>query len=93
MSGVTLANLRERKNITQRELAKMVNVTASAIAMYETGERTPSLAKAKEIARFFKVPVEAIIFGNVVREMRAKDQSLAPDEQAATVESDPKPAA
>lgn len=83
MSGVTLADLREQRNLTQRELAKKINVASSAIAMYETGERTPSLNKAKEIAQFFKVPVEAIIFGNLAREMRAKNNNSSSDPNSA----------
>ncbi|MBU2701744.1 putative transcriptional regulator [Sporomusaceae bacterium BoRhaA] len=62
MNGVTLADLRTNKKLTQRELAQIINVAPSSIAMYESGERTPSLGRAKEIAKYFKVSVESIIF-------------------------------
>lgn len=77
MNGVTLASLRASKNMTQRELAKAINVAPSAIAMYETGDRTPTLDKAKEIAQFFSVPVESIFFGQLARGMRATNQQCA----------------
>ena len=83
MSGVTLASLRGLEGLTQRQLAEELNVSPSAIAMYETGERTPSLHLAKRIAQYFKVPVEAIIFGHGAHDEQA---SQATDEQAATSE-------
>lgn len=58
----TLSELRKGKNITQKELAKALKVSVSTIAMYEIGERTPSLKKAKKIADFFGVPIESIDF-------------------------------
>lgn len=60
-----------RGDMPQRELAKQLDITASAISMYETGERTPSLEKAKKIAAFFGVPVESIKFGKDARMARA----------------------
>lgn len=59
-----------RGDMTQRELAKKLDLTPSAIAMYETGERTPPLEKAKKIAAFFGVPVESIKFGIYARMAR-----------------------
>ena len=93
MSGVTLASLRNGKNLTQRELAEKLDVSLSAIAMYETGARIPSLKQAKKIASFFGKPVEAIIFGHSAHEMQAKQIGVAIDEQSATIEPEPKPAA
>lgn len=58
-----LAELRHERNLTQRQLAEIIGVKPSTIAMYETGERTPSLESAKKLAEFFKVPVEEIQFG------------------------------
>ena len=58
----TLSELRKEKNMTQKELAKALNLSVSAIAMYEIGKRTPCLKKALEIAGFFGVPIESIDF-------------------------------
>ena len=57
-----LSELRKEKNMTQKELAKALNLSVSAIAMYEIGKRTPCLKKALEIADFFGVPIESIDF-------------------------------
>lgn len=68
MEQKSLSELRElRDKMSQRDLAKQIGLTASAIAMYETGERTPPLEKAKRIAAFFGVPVESIKFGKDAR--------------------------
>lgn len=72
MYAITLAELRNQKNLTQRELARHLNLSISAIAMYETGARAPSLKQAKKIALFFEKPIEAIIFGQSAHEMRAE---------------------
>lgn len=58
----TLAELRKNKNLTQGQLAKALNISVSAVAMYETGARTPSLKKAKQISEYFKVPIQEINF-------------------------------
>lgn len=62
----TLSELRLEIGLTQKELNKKTGIPMSSIAMYETGERTPSLKRAKKLAGFFQVPVEEIIFGKTV---------------------------
>ena len=61
---ITLAELRSKNNLTQKELAEGLGVSISSIAMYEIGARIPSLKKAKQIAGYFKVPIEEINFFN-----------------------------
>lgn len=58
----TLAELRKERNMTQKQLAKALKISESAVAMYEIGERTPSLKVAKRIAEFFNIPIEQIDF-------------------------------
>ncbi|MGM9534055.1 MAG: helix-turn-helix transcriptional regulator [Intestinibacter sp.] len=62
MTKKTLAELRAEKNLTQRALAKELNIANSSIAMYETGERVPTLKIAIEIANYFDIPIESIYF-------------------------------
>jgi putative transcriptional regulator len=85
----TIAELRGEMDLTQRELATQLsivqddfNFSPAAIALYELGLRTPSLQKAKLIAKFFGVRVEDIIFGPDACNMQATK-----DEQAATSEA------
>lgn len=72
MEHLTLSNLRKKKGLTQRDLAKKCEMSPSAIAMYERGKRTPTLKRAKVLAEFFNVSVEKIFFENNVHDMRAK---------------------
>lgn len=82
--AMTLAELRLERGITQRKLAKDLGLSESAIAMYEIGKRVPSLARAKEIAKYFGVAVEDIFFGPGAHGMRAmktnKHKAPAPAE-------------
>lgn len=47
-----LSYLRKRENLSQRELAKKLHVSASTIGMYESGKRYPSREQEEEIADF-----------------------------------------
>ena len=49
----SMVELRKERNITQEELASEIGMSKGAIGMYETGKRTPSLKRAKQIAQFF----------------------------------------
>jgi transcriptional regulator with XRE-family HTH domain len=70
LDAKTLAEL--RGDMTQRDLAKALNLKPSTIAMYEIGERTPPLETAKRIAGFFGVSVESIKFGKDARISRSQ---------------------
>ena len=50
--------LRKDKNITQPELAVLLNVSKGAVGHWEAGTREPNLEKVTEIARLFKVTVD-----------------------------------
>lgn len=63
-SNKTLAILRAENNMSQRELAKKLNISSGAIGMYESGKRMPSLNRAITIAKLFNVPVETISFSS-----------------------------
>jgi putative transcriptional regulator len=71
MKGKTLQELRLELGMTQRDLAKELELGPSTIAMYELGLRTPSLDTAKKIAKYFGIPVDNIFFGNDARRLRA----------------------
>lgn len=62
--GKTLKGLREQKGESAEELSKALNISASAVAMYETGKRVPRDEIKIRIAEHFVVPVESIFFPN-----------------------------
>ena len=57
---------RAMKDITQQELAKKLEVTRQTIISIEKEKYDPSLILAFKIARFFKVPIEAIFIYNEI---------------------------
>lgn len=62
MSSVTnnIKQFRQKKKITQEELADAVGVTRQTIIALEKGNYTPSLLLALSIADFFNETVEKI---------------------------------
>ncbi len=60
--GTMLRTLRERKGLTQIELAKKAKVTQSYLAKMETGEKTnPSVAVAKRLAKALRVSISDLL--------------------------------
>ncbi|TFJ43957.1 transcriptional regulator [Carnobacterium divergens] len=45
-----LKDKRKLKNLTQAEVAERANISRTTYAMYEQGERTPTIKNAKEIS-------------------------------------------
>lgn len=62
--GQKIRTLREKKNETVEQLSNALEVSASAITMYETGKRIPRDEIKIRIAEHFIVPVESIFFPN-----------------------------
>ena len=52
-----IKNLRNNLKLSQRDLAKELNISPSSIAMYETGQRTPDTETLKLLADFFNTPL------------------------------------
>lgn len=55
-----LKYLREREKLSQRELATKLNMSASAIGMYESGKRHPNYEDEETIADFFNVDLNTL---------------------------------
>lgn len=60
--GQRLREIRIAKNLTQKEFAKLLKVSESAIGMYERDEREPAYKLANEIADKFEVSID-YLFG------------------------------
>lgn len=52
---------REKKGVSQPELAKAIGVTQSAIAHFERGRKTPSTATVIDIAKYFGVSLDYLL--------------------------------
>jgi len=55
-----IKEFRQKKNITQEELARLVGVRRETIVFLEQGKYNPSLQLAHNIARVFKKAIEEV---------------------------------
>lgn len=55
--GKRLAELRQQKDLSQRELASQLGMTRSAISMYELGKSEPNFDVVDTFADFFDVDI------------------------------------
>lgn len=61
MFSYRLKQLREDLGITQDELAKMLNLTQSTIAYYESGRKMPTLENAIIITKIFNTSLDYLV--------------------------------
>lgn len=59
--GEILADLREDRGLTQRELSKQLHISSSSISAYETGSRLPSIETVFQFAEFFDVTTDYLL--------------------------------
>lgn len=58
---MSILTQRKKNNISQRDLAKKVGLTDSAICQYELGKRNPSIPILKKIAGVLNCTVDDLI--------------------------------
>lgn len=61
ITGSTLAELRKNSGFTQKELAKIFNISESSLAYYEQGLTLPSADMLVKFADYFHVPVDYLL--------------------------------
>ena len=61
MVANSLKDLRKSKCLSQRDVARMLNVTQQAIASWENGRTEPSNMALVEIADYFNVSVDYLL--------------------------------
>ena len=76
-----LAEYRKRKKLTQAQLAQLAGVTQSAISMFETGYKTPSLRVALRLSKVLDVSIEDL-FGEIIQDnMSSETKYTSPSRQ------------
>ena len=58
---VRLLELRSEKALSQREIAKLLNISQGTYNNWENGKTEPSIEDLIELSRFFKVSVDYLI--------------------------------
>lgn len=61
MFSSRLKQLRESKKLSQRDLAKILKLSPSTVAMYEVNQRSPDKETLSVIADFFNVSVDYLL--------------------------------
>ena len=78
--GLRIRTMRKSRNMTQEDLAKAIDQSASSITMYETGRREPDLETLEAMADVFNVTLGSIISG----ETRIETPIFIPDTEKYT---------
>lgn len=65
-TGMKLRALRQARKKTQKQAADDLNITKSALAMYERDERVPRDEVKIRIANYYEEPVESLFFSQRV---------------------------
>lgn len=75
MLNEKIKKLRTDSNLTQAELAKNINITRSALSLYELGKREPDTKTLIKIANYFDVSTDYLL-GNSKISMKNTEQNF-----------------
>lgn len=59
--ALRISQLRSQRGVSQAEAAKLLNLSRSALSMYETGNREPSFETLDRFADFYDVDIGYLI--------------------------------
>ena len=59
--GLNVKMARLRKNISQEELAELINTSRTTISMIETSRQNPTILKVVDIARVLGIDINELI--------------------------------
>ena len=74
--GKKIKLLREEKELSQLELAKILNISNSTLSQYEAGNRVPGDDIKKKIADYFNVSVDFLLGRTEERNPYTNDKDL-----------------
>ncbi|MDO4731282.1 MAG: helix-turn-helix domain-containing protein [Clostridia bacterium] len=66
VTGITIKTLREKKGLTQTELADLIGVSSKTISKWETAKGLPDISLIKPLAKALSVSVMELMTGNTV---------------------------
>ncbi|RKW51229.1 MAG: XRE family transcriptional regulator [Lachnospiraceae bacterium] len=73
--------LRERANLTQAQLAELLNITQQAVNKYETGNSEASFAILSNMSKILNAPVEYLINDDIEAEKYIEGQGISLSEE------------
>ncbi|MGM9600186.1 MAG: helix-turn-helix domain-containing protein [Faecousia sp.] len=72
MFAETLRQLRISRHMSQKQFAKALFISPSAVSQYETGHTMPSRENLERIAKFFDVSTDYLLGSSPIAELEAK---------------------
>jgi len=63
--GKNIKTLRQRKNLTQEQVADALGISYQAVSKWETDANTPDIALLPDIAALFNVSIDALFSDNI----------------------------
>ena len=67
VTGAVIRRLREKKKITQEELAGMIHVSGKAVSKWETGQGFPDISLLEPLAKALDISVIELLSGEDIR--------------------------
>ncbi len=67
VTGAVIRRLREKKKITQEELAEMIHVSGKAVSKWETGQGLPDISLLEPLAEALGISVIELLSGEDIR--------------------------
>lgn len=65
ITGNTIRVLREKNNLTQKELAKIISVSDKTISKWETNKGLPDIGIIEELANALRVSLSELFTGDL----------------------------
>lgn len=81
-----LKELRQEKDLLQKDIANYLNISTSAYGFYEQGKRTPDAEIMKKLSEFFNVSLDYLLGKTAIRE--SADEILSGKEPTVALHSD-----
>ena len=76
VTGAVIKELREKKNMTQAELAEKLCVSDKTVSKWETAKGYPDISLLEPIAKILSVSITELISGNTVRNVNVSANML-----------------
>lgn len=67
ITGNVIKNLREKKKLTQEELAEKINVTGKAVSKWETGQGFPDISLVEPLVKALDISVIELLSGECIQ--------------------------
>ena len=76
VTGAVIKELREKNNLTQSELATILNVSDKAVSKWETAKGYPDISLLEPIANAFGISITELLSGKTITNMNVSANML-----------------